>query len=93
MTIKLAFAVASYLDGNIFILDEILAVADEKFRKKCINKIIDDCINFNKTLLLVSHDIRNIIGTCNKIIYLKKGEIVAYGEAKKIAEMYQLEES
>jgi len=93
MTIKLAFAVASYLDGNIFILDEILAVADERFRKKCIKKIIDDCINFNKTLLLVSHDIRNIIGTCNKIIYLKKGEIVAYGEAKKIAQIYQLEES
>ena len=93
MSIKLAFAVASYLDGNVFILDEILAVADEKFRKKCIKKILDDCINYNKTLLLVSHDIRNIIGTCNKIIYLKKGKIFAYGEAKKIAQIYQEEES
>ena len=93
MNIKLAFAVASFLDGNVFILDEILAVADEKFRKKCINKILDDCINFNKTLLLVSHDIRNILGTCNKIIYLKKGEIIAYGEAEKVAQIYQEEES
>tara|TARA_Y100000389_G_C17404612_1_gene487338 strand:+ start:653 stop:1363 length:711 start_codon:yes stop_codon:yes gene_type:complete len=93
MNIKLAFAVASFLDGNVFILDEILAVADEKFRKKCIKKILDDCINFNKTLLLVSHDIRNILGTCNKIIYLKKGEIIAYGEAEKIAKIYQEEES
>jgi len=91
MNVKLAFAVASYLDGDIFILDEIFAVADEIFRKKCINKILEDCKNFNKTLLLVSHDIRNIVQTCNKIIYLRKGELIAYGDTKKILKMYEIE--
>ena len=82
MIIKLAFAVVSFLDGDIIILDEILAVADEKFRKKCINKIIQECKKNNKTLLLVSHDLRNITQCCNKVLYLKNGEIAAFGNVK-----------
>lgn len=91
MIIKLAFSVASFLDGEIVILDEILAVADEKFRKKCIQKIIKDCKENYKTLLLVSHDLRNIIETCNKVIYLKNGELVSFGNAKDTILEYEKE--
>ena len=88
MIIKLAFSVASFLDGDIMILDEILAVADEKFRLKCIKKILHECLTYKKTLLLVSHDIRNIKQTCNKIIYLKKGKVIDYGESNKVIQKY-----
>ena len=91
MIIKLAFAVASFLDGEIVILDEILAVADEKFRKKCIQKIIKDTNETKKTLLFVSHDLRNIIEACNKVVYLKNGKLLAFGEAKKIILRYEKE--
>ena len=89
MIIKLAFAIASFLDGEIIILDEILAVADEKFRQKCIQKIIKDCKEKKKTLFLVSHDIRNILETCNKVIYLREGRLVNFGETKSIISIYQ----
>jgi lipopolysaccharide transport system ATP-binding protein len=91
MIIKLAFSVASFLDGEIVILDEILAVADEKFRKKCIQKIIKDCKETYKTLLLVSHDLRNIIETCNKVIYLKNGQLVSFGNAEETILEYEKE--
>ena len=91
MIIKLAFAIASYLDGEIIILDEILAVADEKFRQKCIQKIITDCKDKNKTLFIVSHDIRNILENCNIAIYLKKGELISFGETKSVISIYQNE--
>lgn len=91
MIIKLAFAIASFLDGEIIILDEILAVADEKFRQKCVKKIIQDCKQKNKTLFFVSHDIRNILETCNKVIYLKKGKLISFGETKSIIPIYQNE--
>jgi len=91
MTVKLAFAIVSFLDGDIIILDEILAVADENFRKKCIQKIIQDCKETGKTLLLVSHDLRNIMEACNKAIYLKNGELIEFGETKKIILKYEKE--
>ena len=58
-----------------------MAVADEAFRKKCVSKIITDTISNSRTLLFVSHDIRNIAETCNKIICLNEGKLVYYGEA------------
>ena len=91
MMIKLAFSVACFLDGDIIILDEVLAVADENFRKKCVKKIINDCQKDNKTLLLVSHDIRNIAEICNKVIYLKEGELINFGDVKEIIKQYELE--
>jgi lipopolysaccharide transport system ATP-binding protein len=91
MSVKLAFALVSFLDGDIVILDEILAVADERFRRKCVNKIVADCKVNEKTLLLVSHDLRNVIETCNKVLYLKKGEIVAFGNVKDTILKYEKE--
>ena len=51
--------------------------------EKCISKIITDTISNSRTLLFVSHDIRNIAETCNKIICLNKGKLAYYGEAKE----------
>ena len=88
MSIRLAFAIVTYLDGDIIILDEIMAVADESFRKKCVSKIITDTILNSRTLLFVSHDIRNIAETYNKIICLNKGKLAYYGEAKEGIKFY-----
>jgi lipopolysaccharide transport system ATP-binding protein len=91
MIIRLAFAIISNLDGDIMILDEILSVADEDFRIKCVNKIIDDCKINNRTLLFVSHDIRNVQEVCNKIIYLKNGMVEFYGCIKDGIKQYNLD--
>jgi lipopolysaccharide transport system ATP-binding protein len=88
MIIRLAFSIISYLDGDIMILDEILSVADEDFRIRCVNKIISDSKINNRTLLFVSHDIRNIQELCNKILYLKNGEVQFYGDVKDGIDLY-----
>jgi lipopolysaccharide transport system ATP-binding protein len=88
MIIRLAFSIISYFDGDIMILDEILSVADEDFRIRCVNKIISDSKINNRTLLFVSHDIRNIQELCNKILYLKNGEVQFYGDVKDGIDLY-----
>ena len=88
MIIRLAFAIISYLEGDIMILDEILSVADEDFRIRCVNKIIKDSKTNNRNILFVSHDIRNIQELCNKILYLKNGEVQFYGNVKDGIELY-----
>jgi ABC-type nitrate/sulfonate/bicarbonate transport system ATPase subunit len=82
MIVRLAFSIIVYLDGDIMILDEILSVADEDFRIRCVNKIMSDSKINNRTLLFVSHDIRNIQEVCNKILYLKNGMVEFYGNVK-----------
>jgi lipopolysaccharide transport system ATP-binding protein len=82
MIVRLAFAIIAYLEGDIMILDEILSVADEDFRIRCVNKIMTDSKINNRTLLFVSHDIRNIQEVCNKILYLKNGMVEFYGNVK-----------
>jgi lipopolysaccharide transport system ATP-binding protein len=88
MIIRLAFSIISYLEGDIMILDEILSVADEDFRIKCIKKIMNDSQINNRTLLFVSHDIRNIQETCNKVLYLKDGTVQFFGDVKDGINLY-----
>lgn len=89
MQIKLAFSISSYLDGDIFILDEVLAFADDRFKKKCFQRIMNRSINEKKTIIIVSHDIKHIASLCNKIIYLENGKLKMFGETNKILEEYQ----
>jgi len=88
MIVRLAFSIIVYLDGDIMILDEILSVADEEFRIRCVNKIMNDSKINNRTLLFVSHDIRNIQEVCNKILYLKNGNVQFYGNIKDGIDLY-----
>lgn len=88
MAIKLAFAICAYLDGDIFLFDEILAVADEKFRKKATDRIMHKVKHGNKTLILVSHNERNIFDICDKAILINEGSILNVGKIEKIFDEY-----
>lgn len=74
MYVRLAFAVAAHLEPEILIVDEVLAVGDAAFQKKCIGKM-KDVSNSGRTILFVSHHMASIQSLCNKTIVLKKGMV------------------
>lgn len=88
MSIKLAFAICSFLDGDILIFDEILAVADDEFRKKATKKILENVNKKKKTLIMVSHQKQNLLDVCNKAILLDKGKILNIGTPEVILNEY-----
>ncbi|MFP5081151.1 ABC transporter ATP-binding protein [Pedobacter sp. JCM 36344] len=73
MYMRLAFATAAHLQSDTMIMDEVLAVGDQNFKKKCIRKLNDLSKDFGKTIILVSHDKENLSSLCNKEIKLIKG--------------------
>lgn len=88
MKSRLGFAIATIVEPDILILDEVLSVGDAKFRKKSTNKI-KSMIENDVTVLFVSHSIDQVLELCNKAILLEKGHLVAYGNSEDIAELYQ----
>lgn len=88
MKSRLGFAIATIVEPDILILDEVLSVGDAKFRKKSTNKI-KSMIENDVTVLFVSHSIEQVLELCNKAILLEKGYLVAYGNSEEIAELYQ----
>lgn len=87
MYVKLAFAVASHLDAEIMIMDEVLAVGDMAFQKKCLGKMGDEAKS-GKTVLYVSHNMATIRNLCTRCIVLKKGRIVFDGDVEKAIGVY-----
>lgn len=87
MYVKLAFAVASHLDAEILIMDEVLAVGDMKFQKKCLGKMGDEASS-GKTVLYVSHNMATIRELCSRCIVLNKGEVIFDGDVDKAIEIY-----
>ena len=79
MYVKLAFAVASHLDAEIMVMDEVLAVGDMKFQKKCLGKMGDEAAG-GKTVLYVSHNMATIRKLCTRCIVLEKGQIIFDGD-------------
>ncbi len=88
MLVKLAFAVASHLDSDIMIMDEVLSVGDGAFRQKCVEKILKAVEEENRTVLCVSHNMNTIRRLCSRCIVLEKGEIIFDGETEKAIEIY-----
>ncbi|HQH99506.1 MAG TPA: ABC transporter ATP-binding protein [Spirochaetota bacterium] len=87
MYVRLAFAVAAHLDPEILVVDEVLAVGDAEFQKKCIRKIE----NFGKsgiTVLIVSHNMGTIRVLCNKCLLLEAGRVKIYDETIKVLAEY-----
>ncbi|MDB5118031.1 MAG: Polysaccharide transporter, ATP-binding protein [Mucilaginibacter sp.] len=78
MYVRLAFAVAAHLESEILVLDEVLAVGDAEFQKKCLAKMNDVSKGEGRTILFVSHNIPNIMKLCNKGMVLVDGQIMAY---------------
>ncbi|MCD4676209.1 MAG: ABC transporter ATP-binding protein, partial [Desulfobacula sp.] len=75
MNLRLGFSVAIHSDADIFLIDEILAVGDEEFKKKSFNSI-KELLKKKKTLFIVSHDLKKLTRMTNKIVRLKKGSMI-----------------
>lgn len=88
MFLKLAFSVMAFLDADILLVDEVLAVGDSDFQKKCISKI-RQIVNSGKTIIFVSHNLDSVVSLCPKSILLEKGSIVRCGESRSVVEFYQ----
>jgi len=87
MYVRLAFAVAAHLEPEILIVDEVLAVGDAEFQKKCLGKM-KDVSGQGRTVLFVSHNMGAIQTLCSKSIYLKNGTIQQVGQTDKIINYY-----
>ena len=88
MFVKLAFSVASHLDSEIMIMDEVLAVGDVNFQTKCLNKMRDAANNEGRTVLYVSHNMNTIRTLCDRCIVLDKGKIIFDGDVEKAINHY-----
>ena len=88
MITRLGFAIAVDVNPDVLLIDEILAVGDAVFQKKCAEKI--DALRKNgTTFIVVSHSTSQILRLCQNAIYLKDGNVVQHGTAKEVVEAYQ----
>ncbi|WP_310484795.1 ABC transporter ATP-binding protein [Chamaesiphon sp. VAR_48_metabat_403] len=92
MYVRLAFAVAAHLEPEILIVDEVLAVGDAQFQKKCLGKM-EDVSKEGKTIIFVSHQMSTIEQLCHRVIWLNKGQIVHQGDASQILSKYLTQSS
>ena len=87
MYVRLAFAVAAHLDPEILLVDEVLAVGDAQFQKKCLGKMQEAGSN-GRTVIFVSHNMAAIQQLCNKCIWLDKGKLIKSGSTNTIIKKY-----
>ena len=88
MYVKLAFSVAAHLDSEIMIMDEVLAVGDMAFQKKCLDKMRDAATVQGKTVLYVSHNMNTIRKLCDRCIVLDQGRVIFDGDVERAIEIY-----
>ena len=87
MRVRLAFSVAAHLEPEILIVDEVLAVGDANFQKKCLGKM-DDVAKSGRTVLFVSHNLESVISLCDRVIWIDDGEIRGDGNSIEIVNKY-----
>ncbi|MEO8665963.1 MAG: ABC transporter ATP-binding protein [Ignavibacteria bacterium] len=88
MYVRLAFAVAAHLEPEILIVDEVLAVGDAEFQKKCLGKMHDVSEKEGRTVLFVSHNLQAIKNLCQKVVILNNGELFANGTTDETLDSY-----
>jgi lipopolysaccharide transport system ATP-binding protein len=88
MYLRLAFAVAAHLDPEILIVDEVLAVGDVQFQRKCLGKMEDVAKNGGRTILFVSHRMDAIQRLCSRCALLQDGRLAAYGDTADVVASY-----
>lgn len=88
MRARLGFSIATMVNPDILILDEVLSVGDAKFKKKSEEKLIS-MMDENTTVLFVSHNLAQVKRICNKAMILQKGKLVAFGDVEEIAGKYE----
>ena len=87
MYLRLAFAVAAHLEPEIMLVDEVLAVGDAEFQRKCIGKM-QDVARHDRTVLFVSHNMEAVRGLCHRAVWLDGGGIRADGEVDRVVQEY-----
>src|SRR6202008_936171 len=89
MYVRLAFAVAAHLEPEILIVDEVLAVGDVAFQRKCLNKM-EDVKQHGRTILFVSHSMQAVTRLCDRAVMISGGTIQKDGPASEVAGQYLL---
>ncbi len=87
MQLRLAFAVAAFLEPEILIIDEVLAVGDAEFQRKCMGKM-DEVAHSGRTIIFVSHNLGAVKSLCQRAILLRDGQIAMIDDSAKIVEQY-----
>jgi lipopolysaccharide transport system ATP-binding protein len=87
MYMRLAFAVAAHLEPEILLVDEVLAVGDAEFQKKCLGKM-HDVAQQGRTVLFVSHNLTSIVALCKRALCISSGRLVEDGPARIVVENY-----
>ena len=88
MTMRLGFSVALHVDFDVLIVDEVLAVGDSNFHRKCIHRLRDLHINGGKTIIIASHGLGEIASLTDRLLLLNEGQIIQYGETEVVLERY-----
>lgn len=87
MYVRLAFAISANLDADILLVDEVLAVGDSEFQKKCIGKM-SEYAKSGRTVIFISHNTSAISNICTEAIYISDGEVLFQGKVKQVLEKY-----
>lgn len=87
MYMRLGFAIASHVEADILLLDEVLAVGDAEFHKKCLNWLQHLCRN-GTTVLIVSHALPMLLSLCNRVLWLDQGRLMADGHPEEVLQKY-----
>ena len=87
MRLRLGFAVAAHLDPDLLIVDEVLAVGDAAFQKKCLN-VMQDLRGGGRTVLFVSHNLAAVENLCSRCIWIDAGEVRMDGESREVIQAY-----
>ncbi len=87
MQVRLGFAVAAHVDPEILLIDEVLAVGDSSFQTKCLNKLAE-LKEQDKTIVLVSHNMANIVEHSRKVLWLQGGMLAGYGDPDTVVDQY-----
>ena len=88
MYVRLAFSVAAHMEPDVLLIDEVLAVGDAEFQKKCLEKMRSAAKNENRTILFVSHNMNAVRNLCNRCILLDRGEIKMIGDTEEVIDAY-----
>lgn len=87
MQLRLGFAIAVHAPSDVLLIDEVLTVGDQRFQRKCVQKI-EEFLQEQKTIILVSHDLHAIRSLCDRVLWLDKGSVVMLGKAEEVVDRY-----
>ncbi len=87
MNLRLGFSIVAHTDSEIFLVDEVLAVGDQYFQRRCIQKI-EEFLAAGRTIILVSHDLHAIRNLCDDVLWLDGGQVRMMGPARQVVERY-----